>query len=162
MTKDQLEGVYEAAVAAKIAAGPDHENDPDCECDPCTGGTQTVFLLKHYPTDPARVHDATGGPRDDSEANDMRDEWRPVMKTLTPPNTREALLADLEPCLFPFDDWTDAELRQQWVAQWVARARQQHRVLMRERTHQHASTTPPGAHETDTVASELTDDDMPF
>ena len=83
------------------------------------------------------------------------------MKTLTPPDTREALLADLEPCLFPYDDWPDADLRAEWVAQWVARARQ-HRLLMRERTHQHASTTPPEAHEMDAVASELTDDDVPF
>lgn len=38
---------YEQAVEAKIAAGPEHENDPDCECEVCDAERELYFILKH-------------------------------------------------------------------------------------------------------------------
>lgn len=42
---DELQREYEAAVTAKIAAG--HEDDPDCDCDPCGLERNLWFTIQH-------------------------------------------------------------------------------------------------------------------
>ncbi len=53
-----LERDYEAAVAAKIAAGPEHADDPDCDCLICDEERELYFIDKHFLDDVVPlVHD---------------------------------------------------------------------------------------------------------
>jgi hypothetical protein len=53
VTTDALKRKYEAALASKIALGPEHES-PDCECPVCDREHELYFIVRHADDDAPR------------------------------------------------------------------------------------------------------------